>query len=408
MMTQRSKQDERSLPLDLDAEAPDVRSSWSKVSSAKLLIFCALIAGILVSVLAALRPSPQPPSSAATTKPLRHSVWEGPYLATVFDPPSADWLNASAQMQIQLLPHLVELGPPQPGDWLSSHPEKGQSFAEYLSANPIRPTPLRHKIYILPIGPFSETQWYILERSAAFLSHYFRLPVKMLPSRSLRSLPPRSGRDHMGDFQLHTGTILSRVLYPELPPDAAVFLGFTAVDLYPQENWNFVFGEATFDARVGVWSLARFGNPDFGKEFFHKVLRRTFSTATHETGHMFGMAHCTKHHCNMNGVNSLEEADRAPLSLCAECLSKLTWLTAADAQAWLQDIEAFLRDEGLSEEAEPFAVQARAVGESHNDAAEKEGARDSVLHGTGHSPASRLLIPKARSQQSFQPAHEHL
>jgi archaemetzincin len=258
---------------------------------------------------------------------------------------------------------------------LAAHPEHGQTFAEYLQAQPNRPTSARHTLYILPIGPFTETQWHVLSISAEFLSHYFRLPVKVLPQRSLNELPPRSGRDHFGDFQLHTGTLLSRVLWPSLPSDAAALLGLTAIDLYPEASWNFVFGEATFTARVGVWSLARFGNPDFDPTFLRKVLRRTLSTATHETGHMFGMAHCTKHHCNMNGANSLEEADRTRLTLCAECLAKLTWLTAARAVSWLDDIERFLHAHQLDEDAAQFGALHKAL--TPEDSRLKTGASGS-------------------------------
>jgi hypothetical protein len=37
------------------------------------------------------------------------------------------------------LRHLAEpLGEPEEGDWLAEHPEPGQTFEQYLAANPVR------------------------------------------------------------------------------------------------------------------------------------------------------------------------------------------------------------------------------------------------------------------------------
>jgi predicted Zn-dependent protease len=41
--------------------------------------------------------------------------------------------------------------------------------------------------------------------------------------------------------------------------------------------------------------------------------RRTLKIAIHETGHMFGMRHCTLFDCGMNGANHQDEADRHPI-----------------------------------------------------------------------------------------------
>jgi hypothetical protein len=41
---------------------------------------------------------------------------------------------------------------PQPGEWLASHPEKGQSVAEYKKSQPVRPKPGQATLYLQPIG----------------------------------------------------------------------------------------------------------------------------------------------------------------------------------------------------------------------------------------------------------------
>jgi archaemetzincin len=86
-----------------------------------------------------------------------------------------------------------------------------------------------------------------------------------------------------------------------------------------------VFGEASLDGRVGVWSIARFGDPDESQAAYRQCLRRTVAVALHETGHMLGILHCTAYECGMNGANHLRESDAQPLDFCPECTAKVLW-----------------------------------------------------------------------------------
>jgi archaemetzincin len=67
---------------------------------------------------------------------------------------------------------------------------------------------------------------------------------------------------------------------------------------------------------------------------------------------MFGMRHCKAHLCNLNGANSLEEADRWPLEPCPDCLAKLLWLTGTTPGEWMRGVLSFYEEHGLGEEAE--------------------------------------------------------
>ena len=114
------------------------------------------------------------------------------------------------------------------------------------------------------------------------------------------------------------------MLKPKRPRDAVAVLALAALDLWPGEGWNFVFGQANLTERVGVWSLYRNGDPELGADAYTLCLRRTLKTATHETGHMLGIAHCTAYACGMNGSNS-RGGERSPTAavLSAVCAKSL-------------------------------------------------------------------------------------
>jgi archaemetzincin len=151
-------------------------------------------------------------------------------------------------------------------------------------------------------------------------------------------------------------------LVPRLPDDAMAFIGFTSSDLWPGDDWNYVFGQASLDDRVGVWSLARNGSPSANDAGYRLALVRALKIAMHETGHMFGMHHCTAYRCNMAGVNSLEESDAQPTWLCPECLAKLSWATGSSPDAHLRRMQAFSRTAGFKAEESHYAKSLAALG----------------------------------------------
>jgi hypothetical protein len=44
---------------------------------------------------------------------------------------------------------------PESGDWLLAHPERGQSFADFLAERPLRLTPQRRILALQPLGKFA-------------------------------------------------------------------------------------------------------------------------------------------------------------------------------------------------------------------------------------------------------------
>jgi archaemetzincin len=252
----------------------------------------------------------------------------------------------------KLLPLHEKLGPPQPGDWLAEHAEPGQTYRQYLRSRPVKPDNRRRVIYIEPLGPFTTTQERIIKLSAEYMGLYFGLPVKVGKGLSLDVIPAEARRKHpeWGMDQILSTYVLEEVLYPRLPSDAVAYIAFTATDLWPGEGWNFVFGQASLTHRVGVWSIYRKGDPHESDASYRRCLRRTLKTATHETGHMFSLPHCTYFECNMCGSNHLAESDRHPLWLCPVCLAKLCWATKVDPAKRFERLAAFCDAHGLTTE----------------------------------------------------------
>jgi archaemetzincin len=245
------------------------------------------------------------------------------------------------------------LPPPRPGEWLAEHREKGQTFGQYLSANPVRRGRGLTTIYLCLLGGFTGRQERVVELTREYLTVFFDAPVRIRRRVPLSDIPAWAQRTHpeWGDEQLLTTFILRDVLGPDRPDDALAYLALTASDLWPGGGWNFLFGQADFRRRTGVWSLYRNGSPGKEGAAYRRCLWRTLHIAAHETGHVLAMRHCTAFRCLMNGCNSHQERDRQPLYPCPVCLRKLVWNLQAEPIPYLRRLEAFCREHGLEEAA---------------------------------------------------------
>jgi archaemetzincin len=275
-------------------------------------------------------------------------------------PVPAPSLVGLRDLRRRLRPLQQPLGRPAPGDWLAQHHEAGQTFEQYLRSEPTHARGRRRVLYVQPIGEFAGKQKEILSLTADFISRYLCLETRVARPIPLSLIPAGARRRHpvWGGEQILTGYLLQNVLEPRLPGDAAAYIGFTAADLWPGRGWNFVFGEASLRDRVGVWSIHRHGDPS---EDFELCLLRTIKTAVHETGHMLSMHHCTAHRCNMGGSNSLAESDRGPVTLCAECLSKLIWATGCDPVARYRGLARFFRERRMTAQQRAYERLLRAI-----------------------------------------------
>ncbi len=245
---------------------------------------------------------------------------------------------------------------PRPGDWLERFPETGTTFDEYVRSEPPMRTAARDKIVLQPLGPFRADERKLLETLREYSAAFFDCPVVIAPDLPLPTKGRRTRREDGRTWtQHHTQVLLHEVLAPRLPHDAVAYLGITMSDLYPEASWHFVFGEATLDERVGVYSLVRYlpafaGEPDTPAARTLGLLR-SFKVLSHEAGHMFGLHHCARFECLMNGTNSLEETDRSPATLCPVCLKKLAWNLRFDVRARYARLLSIYQREGLTDVA---------------------------------------------------------
>jgi archaemetzincin len=241
----------------------------------------------------------------------------------------------------------------------------GQSFDAYRAERPNRPSPSRTTLYLQPIGPFRGAEAKLLEESAEMMGIFFGLEVRRLEPIGMGMIPPIARRTHpsQGIRQIDSLFVLD-LLRSRRPDDAVAVLALTSSDLWPNEtgrSWNFVFGQASLRDRVGVWSIARFGDVE---EDFGLVLLRTLKVALHETGHMLGIRHCTAYECGMNGSNHLPESDRQPLWFCPQCEQKVWWACKLAPVARYEKLAAFAESNGLKDEARFWRRSREALDEA--------------------------------------------
>jgi archaemetzincin len=228
---------------------------------------------------------------------------------------------------------------PGPMDWLAHHEEEGQSAEDYREECTNRITADRRTVVLVPYGDLARTREELLKQVREYVAVFFGVDAEVEASS-----PLPTGAWDPGRGQCDGGVIL-RNLENRLPGRALALVGLCEEDLFT-EGFQFVFGVAQPSRRCGVWSLDRYhGDGDA------MLLRRTLKVATHEIGHLLGMAHCVRYRCLMNGSNHRAEMDATPIHLCPECEAKLLWNSGADRAARWRALEALYVKLGFEEDA---------------------------------------------------------
>jgi archaemetzincin len=242
-------------------------------------------------------------------------------------------------------------------DWLSVVKEKGQTFSQFVDSKPARLNIEHSVIYIQPLGNFSGESSPPIERLVQFTEAFFQMPVKILPPMDMSGCGPTRINSLTHKRQFLCGDI-ETFLFHHCPKDAYVDIGITMEDIYSIYNgqaWDYLFGEASCQQPVAVFSFARFDPAFFGisrpKNFKELILKRSCAVLSHEISHSFGIAHCIYFHCLMNGSNSLEETDRTPLHLCPVDLRKLQYSIHFDVIKRYTMLKQFYDSVGINDEA---------------------------------------------------------
>ena len=134
-------------------------------------------------------------------------------------------------------------------------------------------------------------------------------------------------------LQFNAGQVIEK-LKSKVPKKGLLIVGVTMSDIYPRDEWNFVYGLANCMDGVGVFSFRRHYDELVEERLSNElsieesdiemlVCKKAAFTMIHETGHLFGIKHCIYYNCLMNGHNhSLEKSVHF---YCPVCLRKLSW-----------------------------------------------------------------------------------
>jgi archaemetzincin len=148
------------------------------------------------------------------------------------------------------------------------------------------------------------------------LSGEFDLPVREM------EIPDLDFAYEPGRRQYSSIAVLEMALRL-IPDDAAKLLTVTDRDLFVPVL-TFLFGQAQLGGLVGVLSLARLRQEFYGfapnRELFEE---RAAKEALHETGHMFGLVHCSDRGCAMSLATNIRQIDMKQSALCAPCKARL-------------------------------------------------------------------------------------
>src|ERR1700726_569244 len=102
--------------------------------------------------------------------------------------------NLYADLEAKLGPLATALEKPQPGDWLATHFETGQTFAEYKGKKPVRKSESLHTVYICLVGDVTREEKRILSLTDEYLGIFFDSPVKLNKHLPLEAISAQAKR----------------------------------------------------------------------------------------------------------------------------------------------------------------------------------------------------------------------
>jgi archaemetzincin len=165
-------------------------------------------------------------------------------------------------------------------------------------------------ILIIDHGNFEKS---FLNSIAASISRVYELPVTVQESHS-----------DLSDFydptrRQYNGNELMKELDSWSTLNHTKNIGLFRVDLF-NPILTYIFGQAALNGSIGVASLYRLRNEQYGiKKDDDLLLERFQKVIIHELGHMFGLVHCHVPTCVMRSSTYVEDIDQKSLHLCSKC-----------------------------------------------------------------------------------------
>eukprot|EP01061_Rhynchopus_euleeides_P045253 TRINITY_DN8058_c2_g1_i1.p1 TRINITY_DN8058_c2_g1~~TRINITY_DN8058_c2_g1_i1.p1 ORF type:complete len:380 (+),score=93.83 TRINITY_DN8058_c2_g1_i1:252-1391(+) len=260
---------------------------------------------------------------AVATGGLRVADYYGSFLSSM-----------AASGDYNIVPPMVR---PESGDWLESHKENGQPFKRFLARpSTVAPHGKFSTIALVVLGDGLSRD--VLNNLRRYVSAFYQLDVELVGPVDVESgmrdgsigstVNAYTQQDQMFCKDAMRAATAAVESDRSLMRRTIATMAVTMIDLTPNEQWNFVYGQASLTEARGVFSLARF-SPSFNGENVtpaeadRLILERACKVVTHELGHIFGLLHCIYFTCLMNGANHFEEMKRQPLQECPVCLKKL-------------------------------------------------------------------------------------
>lgn len=230
------------------------------------------------------------------------------------------------------------------GDWLLSHPEKYVSFDDFSAKYKPLATSDLQSICIQPIEGSVMKSNPDFQKCASYISLFFQKKVQINSHLVINANERNSRKSYDSGIQLNARFINDSILTkPEFKKNLAT-MALTTEDIFPSDDWSYVFGLANYKNRVGITSTYRFQSEEENLAFI-----RLIKTASHEIAHMFGLTHCVQNECVMNGCNHILELDRNSLRLCSLCQQKLAYRLNINPEKRNADLQKFFSENNLNE-----------------------------------------------------------
>jgi len=161
------------------------------------------------------------------------------------------------------------------------------------------------------------------------LAREFQVPVRPI------DLPPIDFAFDSARQQYASIAVLEMLL--RRCPGGARLLAVTTHDLFIPVL-TFVFGQAQLGGRAGVVSLARLRQEFYGLPPDAEVLlARAAKEAVHETGHMFGLVHCSNRECAMTLSTRVVQIDFKAAHFCPPCAARVRRVTTTRSENRIPD-----------------------------------------------------------------------